>query len=44
MALAIDPRPTPMVPTVVFELTAPTSNDITITPIIPTDPLFPQHL
>src|SRR5882724_6441225 len=41
MALPIDL--TPMVPTVVYELTAPTSNDIAITPIIPTNPLFPPH-
>src|SRR5882724_10416242 len=44
MALPIDPWPTPMVPTVVSELTAPTSNDIAITPIIPTNPLFPPCL
>ena len=41
MALPIEPRPTP---TVVSELTATTSNDITITSIIPTDPLFPPRL
>ena len=41
MALPIEPQPTP---TVVSKLTSPTSNDITITPIIPTDPLFPPHL
>ena len=35
---SIDPRPTPMVPTVVSQ---PTSNDIAIAPMIPTDPLFP---
>src|SRR5882724_8189556 len=44
MALSIDPQPTPTVPTVVSELTVPTSNDIAITPIIPTDPLFPPCL
>src|SRR5882724_12386417 len=44
MALPIDPWPTPMAPTVVSKLTTPTSNDIAITPIIPTDPLFPPHL
>ena len=44
MALPIDLRPTPMVPTVVSELTVPTLNDIAITPLIPTDPLFPPHL
>ena len=44
MALPIDPQPTPMVPTVVSELTAPTSNNIAIAPIIPTDPLFPPCL
>ena len=33
-----------MVPTVVSELTVPTSNNIAITPIIPTDPLFPPCL
>ena len=41
MALPIDPQPTPMVPTVISQ---PTSNDSTMTPIIPTDPLFPPHL
>src|SRR5882724_12361666 len=44
MALPIDPQPTLMVPTVVSELTVPTSNDIAITPIIHTDPLFPPRL
>src|SRR5882724_6112267 len=44
MALPIDPRPTPMVPTVVSELSAPASNNIAITSIIPTDPLFPPCL
>ena len=44
MALPIEPWPTPMVPTVVSKLTAPTLNDITIASIIPTDPLFPPHL
>src|SRR5882724_6394429 len=44
MALPIEPQPTPTVPTVVSELTAPTSNDIAIAPIIPTDPLFPPCL
>jgi len=44
MALLINPQPTPMVPTVVSELSAPTSNNIAITPIIPTDPLFPPCL
>src|SRR5882724_3799397 len=38
MALPIEHQPTP---TVVSKLTAPTSNDITITSIIPTNPLFP---
>src|SRR5882724_1632895 len=42
MALPIDP--TPIVPTVVSKLTVPTSNDIAIAPIIPTDPLFPPCL
>jgi len=42
MALPIDP--TPMVPTVVSKLNVPTTNDTTIAPIIPTDPLFPPHL
>jgi len=37
MALPIEPQPTP---TVVSKLTSPTSNDITITPIIPTDHYF----
>src|SRR5882724_771097 len=37
MALPIDC--TPMVPTVVSKLSAPASNNIAITPIIPTDPL-----
>ena len=41
MALPIEPWP---IPTVVSELTAPTSNDITIASIIPTDPLFPPHV
>ena len=41
MALPIDPRPTPMVPTVVSK---PTLNDITIAPLLPTDPLFPPCL
>jgi len=41
MALPMDPQPTPMVPTVVSQST---SSDITISPIIPTDPLFPPHL
>src|SRR5882724_7621115 len=40
-ALPIEPQPTPMIPTVVFQ---PTSNDIAIAPIIPTDPLFPPCL
>jgi len=44
MALPMDPQPTPMVPTVVPELTVPTSNDIAIAPMIPTDPLFPPIL
>src|SRR5882724_4275118 len=44
MALPIDPQPTLMVPTVVSELTVPTSNDIAITPIITTNPLFPPCL
>src|SRR5882724_13553531 len=44
MTLPIDPHPTPTVPTVVSELTAPASNDIAISPMIPTDPLFPPHL
>ena len=38
MALPIEPQPTP---TVVSELSVPTSNDIAIASIIPTDPLFP---
>src|SRR5882724_2145722 len=42
MALPIDP--TPMAPTVVSELSAPASNNISIAPIIPTDPLFPPCL
>src|SRR5882724_4169576 len=42
MALPIDPTPT--VPTVVSKLSVPTSNDIAITPIIPTVPLFPPCL
>src|SRR5882724_9811012 len=42
MALPIDP--TPMAPTVVSELSAPASNNIAISPIILTDPLFPPHL
>src|SRR5882724_4624179 len=41
MALPIEPQPTPMVPTVVSQHT---SDDIDITSIIPTDPLFPPHL
>src|SRR5882724_9970600 len=41
MALPID---TPMVPTVVSELSVPASNNIAIAPIIPTDPLFPPCL
>src|SRR5882724_11133079 len=41
MALPVVPQLTPMAPTVVSQ---PTLNDITITPIIPTDPLFPPHL
>src|SRR5882724_866637 len=41
MALPIEPQPTPMIPTVVSQ---PTSNDIAITPIIPTNPLFPPCL
>src|SRR5882724_8344755 len=44
MALPIDPQPTPTVPTVDSELTAPTSNNIAIIPIIPTNPLFTPHL
>src|SRR5882724_6692547 len=44
MALPIDPQPTPMVPIVVSELSAPASNNIAITSIIPTDPLFPPCL
>src|SRR5882724_12039928 len=44
MALPIDPQPTPMVSTVVSKLSAPASNNIAITPIIPTNPLFPPHL
>src|SRR5882724_5470932 len=42
MALPIDC--TPMVPTVVSELSVPASNNIVIAPIIPTNPLFPPHL
>ena len=41
MALPIVPQPSPMVPTMVSQ---PTSNDIAIAPIIPTDPLFPLCL
>src|SRR5882724_4787208 len=44
MALPIDPQPTPTVPIVVSELSAPASNNIAITSIIPTDPLFPPCL
>jgi len=44
MALPIDPQPTPTVPTVVSKLSAPASNNIAITSIIPTDPLFPPCL
>ena len=44
MALPTDPWPIPMVPTVVSKLTAPTSNDISITPMIPTNLIFPPHL
>src|SRR5882724_10485206 len=44
MALPIDPQPTPTVPTVVSELSAPASNNIAITSIIPTNPLFPPCL
>src|SRR5882724_4179623 len=40
MALPIDPQHTPMVPTVVSELSAPASNNIAIASIIPTDPLL----
>src|SRR5882724_11702019 len=44
MALPIDPQPTLMIPTVVSELSVPASNNIAITPIIPTNPLFlPTH-
>jgi len=39
MALPIDPQPTPTVPIVVSELSAPASNNIAIASIIPTDPL-----
>ena len=42
MALPIDPTPT--VPTVDSELSVPTSNNIAIAPIIPTNPLFPPCL
>src|SRR5882724_6620170 len=44
MALPIDPQPTPTVPIVVSELSAPASNNIAITSGIPTDPLFPPRL
>src|SRR5882724_168877 len=44
MALPIDPEPTPTVPAMVSKLTMPTFNDFAITPIIPTNPLFPPHL
>ena len=44
MALPIDSQPTPTLPTVVSELSVPASNNISITFIIPTDPLFPPHL
>ena len=43
MALPIDPQPTPTA-TVVSQLTAPTSNNIAIAPIILTNPLFPPCL
>src|SRR5882724_12252908 len=42
MALPIDP--TPMAPIVVSKLKVSTINDIAITPMIPTDPLFPPCL
>jgi len=41
MALPVVPQLTPMAPTVVSK---PSLNDITITPLIPTNPLFPPHL
>src|SRR5882724_3470196 len=41
MAVPVVPQLTPMAPTVVSK---PTSNDIAIAPIIPTDPLFPPCL
>src|SRR5882724_4784343 len=44
MALPIDPQPTPTVPIVVSKLSAPASNNISITSGIPTDPLFPPRL
>src|SRR5882724_7109565 len=44
MALPIDPQTTPTVTPVVSELSAPVYNNIAITSIIPTDPLFPPHL
>src|SRR5882724_8890717 len=39
--MALPNDPTPIVPTVVSELSVPASNNIAIAPIIPTDPLFP---
>ena len=44
IAPPIDSQPTPTAPTVVSELATPASNNIAITPIIPTDPLFPPRL
>ena len=44
MALPIDLQPTPTVTPVVSELSAPVYNNMAITFIIPTDPLFPPHL
>jgi len=41
MALPVVPQLIPTAPTVVSE---PSLNDITITPFIPTNPLFPPHL
>jgi len=44
MALPIDFQPTPTVTPVVSELSAPVYNNVAITSIIPTDPLFPPRL
>ena len=44
MALPIDFQPTPTVTPVVSELAASVYNNVAITSIIPTDPLFPPRL